>query len=116
MPQKLETLLAHTERLPKNQSDLLFEFKQYKEDNDASPRNIKNFFLVLNLFARHLEGKSLQDVTKDDVLLFLNSRKKTPNIDSVGKWRQHGMAIGEHLQRFIVGLQTRMQTKTLTTG
>ena len=76
MPVKPETILRRVKLLPEYQSKLYLEFKDWLEnEQDNSERNWLNYFKVLVLFSDHIGSKKL-DVTKEDVITFLDKRKK----------------------------------------
>lgn len=87
MPIKPETILKRVRSLPECQSLLYLEFKDWlEEEQDNSERNWLNYFKVLVLFSDHIGPKRLEDVTKDDVLSFLDRRKKSIAADPDKKW------------------------------
>ena len=79
MPVKPETILRRIQSLSEHQSKLYLEFKDWLEnEQDNSERNWLNYFKVLVLFSDHIgNNKHLEDVTKDDVVAFLDKRKKS---------------------------------------
>jgi len=83
MPVKPETILKRIESLPDHQAKPYLEFKSWLEnDEDNSERNWVNYFKVLVLFSDDIgHDKHLDRVTKDDVLSFLDKRKKNAKID-----------------------------------
>ena len=87
MVQKLAKLLQKTDELPECQRSILLEFVQYKQNDDCSATNLANYIRPLNLFARFLDGKPFQDVTKEDVLSFVDSLKKSSQEDPDEKWK-----------------------------
>lgn len=87
MPIKPETILRRVRLLPECQSQLYLEFKDWLEDEqDNSERNWINYFKVLVLFSDHIGPKKLEDVTKDDILSFLDKRKKSIAAYPDKKW------------------------------
>jgi len=87
MPTKPETILKKIESLPDHQSKLCLKFKEWLEyENDNSERNWINYLKVLNLFATHIENKAFEDVKRNDILSFLDKRKKSIEKDSEKKW------------------------------
>ena len=78
MPVKPETILRRVQLLPEHQSKLYLEFKDWLEnEQDNSERNWLNYFKVLVLFSDYIgDKKRLEDVTKDDIVVFLDKRKK----------------------------------------
>jgi len=87
MPVKPETLLRRIKSLPEHQFKIYLEFKDWLEnEQDNSERNWFNYFKVLVLFSDHIGAKHLEDVTKDDVIAFLDKRKKIIEVDPEKKW------------------------------
>ena len=87
MPVKPETILRRVKLLPEYQSKIYLEFKDWLVDEqDNSERNWLNYFKVLVLFSDYIGSKKLEDVTKDDVISFLDKRKKSIEIDPDKKW------------------------------
>ena len=88
MPVKPETILKRVQLLSEHQSRLYLEFKDWLEnEQDNSERNWLNYFKVLVLFSDHIGAKKrLDEVTKDDVIAFLDKRKKTIEVDPEKKW------------------------------
>ena len=83
MPIKPETILKRIEEsLSDHQVKLCFEFKDWLEnERDNSERNCLNYFKVLVIFSDHIGTKHFEDVTKEDVLEFLDKRKKSNEED-----------------------------------
>ena len=76
MPVKPETIFRRVESLPECQSKIYLEFKNWLiNEQDNSERNWLNYFKVLVLFSDHISSKKLKDVTKYDVIVFLDKRK-----------------------------------------
>ena len=87
MPVKPETILRRVRLLPKCQFELYLEFKDWlQNEQDNSERNWLNYFKVLVLFSDHIGSKELKDVTKDEVVTFLDKRKKSIEADPDKKW------------------------------
>ena len=87
MPTKPETILKKIDSLPDYQSRLCLKFKKWLEyENDNSERNWINYLKILSLFANHIENARFEDVTRDDVLSFLDKRKKSIDDDPDKKW------------------------------
>jgi len=84
---KPETVIRQIEELPKIQSRSLIQFKDWLiEDEDSSLANASNYLRVLKLFSFELGEKDFKAVSREDVLEFLNKRKKSPEIDPDKKW------------------------------
>jgi len=87
MPTKPETILKKIESLPDHQSKLCIKFKEWLEyENDNSERNWINYLKILSLFSDHIGNKKFENVTRDDILSFLDKRKKNIDEDSEKKW------------------------------
>lgn len=62
-------------------------FRDYLLDQGSSKRNITNYLKVFDLFSRHIGSKkNLNNITKKDLLSFLDSKKKTLEDDPDQKW------------------------------
>ena len=83
MAQKLSTLLERINELPKHNQELVLQFKDYLDNNETSnsENNLANYMRILNLFCRFLEKKHLDKVIQQDIETFLNSKKKSVEID-----------------------------------
>lgn len=87
MPSKPETVLKKIDLLPEYQSELCFSFREHLlEENDNSERNCTNYLKIINLFANHIGKKRFEEVTREDVLSFLDKRKKSIDDDPEKKW------------------------------
>lgn len=87
MPTKPETILKKIESMPEYQSKLCLKFKEWLEyENNNSERNWINYLKVLSLFASHIKDKAFEDVVREDVLSFLDNRKKSIDDDPEKKW------------------------------
>jgi integrase len=73
--------------LPSHQRELCVRFRDWLvEENDNSERNWINYFKIISMFSEHIGNKRFQDVTKEDVLSFLDKRKKSIEEDPDQKW------------------------------
>ena len=87
MPSKPETVLKKIDQLPNHQSSQCREFRDYLlYENDNSERNCINYLKIINLFAGHIGDKKFKDVTREDILSFLDKRKKSIEQDPEKKW------------------------------
>ena len=87
MPSKPETILKKISLLPDHQSRVCLQFKDWLvEEYDNSERNWINYLKVLNLFAGHIGVRSFADVKREDILSFLDKRKKSIEEDPEKKW------------------------------
>ncbi len=72
-------------QLPKIHSEVILEFVKYKEDNYSSQRNIQNIVKTVTKFCGSV-GKPLHEISKEDVLSFLNMTKKDKTGDPEQRW------------------------------
>jgi len=84
---KPETIVRQIEGLSKNHSVPLLRFKDWLvEEEDSSLANATNYLRVLKLFSNDIREKEFKDITREDVLEFLDKRKKSPETDPEKKW------------------------------
>jgi hypothetical protein len=84
---KPETVIRQIEELPKIQRLPLLQFKDWLiEDEDSSLANVANYLRVLKLFSFELGEKEFKGVSREDVLGFLDKRKKSIDVDPDKKW------------------------------
>ena len=84
---KPETVIKQIEELPKIHSTSLLQFKDWLiDDEDSMLSNAANYLRVLKLFSFDLGTKEFKDITKEDVLEFLDKRKKSKEVDPDKKW------------------------------
>ncbi|MDH3313064.1 MAG: site-specific integrase [Nitrosopumilus sp.] len=86
MTTKPETVIKQIERLPEIHSRPLLQFKDWLVDEDSMLSNAANYLRVLKLFSFDLGKKEFKDVTREDVLEFLDKRKKSIDVDPEKKW------------------------------
>ena len=87
MTTKPETVIQKVGELPKNHSIPLLQFKDWLVDEeDSMLSNAANYLRVLKLFSGHIGEKNFKDVTREEVLEFLDQRKKTRDVDPGKKW------------------------------
>ncbi len=70
---------------------------------------IKNYVLVMNLFARHLNGKPLVNVTREDIIKFLDTKKKTLQEDPDEKWKTTRNGYRNRIDGFYLWLVNRYE-------
>jgi len=84
---KPETVIKQIEELPKIQRLPLLQFKDWLiEEEDSSMTNVGNYLRVLKLFSIELGNKEFKNISREDVLDFLNRRKKSIDVDPDKKW------------------------------
>ncbi len=87
MTTKPETVIKQIEELPKIQRLPLLQFKDWLiEEEDSSMTNVGNYLRVLKLFSIELGNKEFKNISREDVLDFLNRRKKSIDVDPDKKW------------------------------
>ncbi|MEX2192509.1 MAG: hypothetical protein WD717_03920 [Nitrosarchaeum sp.] len=87
MTTKPETVIKQIEELPEIHSRPLLQFKDWLVDEeDSMLTNAANYLRVLKLFSFDFGEKDFRDVTKEDVLNFLDKRKKSIEIDPEKRW------------------------------
>ncbi len=87
MTTKPETVIKQIEELPKIQCLPLIQFKDWLvEEEDSSMTNVGNYLRVLKLFSIELGNKEFKNISREDVLDFLNRRKKSIDVDPDKKW------------------------------
>jgi len=76
---KPETILLQIKELDnQNHSESFLKFYNWLiDDEDSSVRNATNYLMILRLFSKDISHKGLTDVTKEDVITFLDKRKKS---------------------------------------
>ncbi len=73
MTTKPETVFQQVSELSKHHSIPLLQFKDWLvEEEDSKLSNALNYLRVLKLFSSHIGKKEFKDITKEDVLEFLN--------------------------------------------
>ncbi len=88
MTSKPETIILQIRELEnQNHSNSFLEFNDWLlDDEDSSVRNASNYLMILRLFSVEVFEKELSEITRDDVIQFLNKRKKSIDIDPDKKW------------------------------
>lgn len=73
---KPETIIKQIGELSEIHSEPLLQFKDWlMDDEDSMLTNAANYLLVLKLFSLDIGDKNFKDVTREDVLEFLDKRK-----------------------------------------
>ena len=90
MTGKSETVLRQVHELDnKNPSKTFLEFYDWlTEDQDSSKRNTSTCLKILRMFSIDIGSKQLDKITKEDVVEFLDKRKKNLKIDLEKKWQR----------------------------
>ena len=87
---KPETVLKQIEQLEnKEHSKTFLEFYNWLvDDQDSSERNASAYLKILRMFFMDLGTKSLDKITKEDIISFLDKRKKSVDEDPDRKWQR----------------------------
>lgn len=65
----------------------LLQFKDWLiEEEDSSDSNAANYLRVLKLFCNSIGKKNLKEITRQDVIEFLDKRKKSTDADPEKRW------------------------------
>ena len=90
MTSKPETVIAQIKELDNKQHSKLFlEFYDWlTDDHDSIPRNASTYLKILRMFSNDIGSKPLGEVTKEDIVEFLDKRKKNLDIDPEKKWQR----------------------------
>lgn len=85
---KPETIIRQVGELSKNHSIPLLEFKDWLiDEEDSMLSNAANYLRVLKLFSNHIGSNiDFKNVTREQVLEFLNQRKNSVEDDPDKKW------------------------------
>jgi len=85
---KPETIILQIKELKnKNHGDSFLEFNDWLlNDEDSSVRNASNYLMILRLFSLEISGKDLSEITREDVVQFLDKHKKSSEVDPDKKW------------------------------
>ncbi len=87
MTTKPETIIRQITNLSEAHKKVLLQFKDFLVDEeDSTLTNASNYLRVLKLYSRDIGNKDFKDVTRDDVLEFLNKRRKSIEEDPEKKW------------------------------
>ena len=87
MTSKPETIFNKVSTLPENYRKPLIEFKDWLlDEQDNTERNASNYLKIMTLFSEHLKGKDFSKVTREDIVSFLDKRKKSIDQDPEKKW------------------------------
>lgn len=90
MTPKPETVIKQIQNLEnKTHSEIFLEFYRWlTEEQNSSARNATTYLKILRMFSIHIEKTSIDSITKEDVLLFLDKRKKSIEDDPEKKWER----------------------------
>ena len=102
MPVKLSTTLNNIEKIPNTENaKIIREFYQFMKNNGAGDKHINNNLKIVisfeNFLIRHLPFK---DVTRYEVISFLDSKIKPIEIDPDKKWITTWNVYMNHLKYF----------------
>jgi integrase len=74
--------------------------KAMKLEANLSTQYRKDLILLLTKFSAYMSNKDFRDITRDDVLSFVESYRKPENVDPLHKWIGTYNLYGLHLMRF----------------
>jgi len=84
---KPETIIKQVGELSEIHSKLLLQFKDWLiDEEDSMLSNAANYLRVLKLFSNELGEKDFKKVTREDILEFLDKRKKSIDADPDKRW------------------------------
>jgi len=88
MTSKPQTILKQIQELenPSHSKSFLDFYEWLIDEEDSSIRNATNYLTVLRLFSVDNASENLDDITKEDVLKFLDKRRKSSDDDPDKKW------------------------------
>ena len=73
----------------KEHSETFLKFYNWlTEDQDSSAQNASTYLKILRLFSIDVGCKKLDKITKEDVMAFLDKRKKSVEVDPEKKWQR----------------------------
>lgn len=90
MTSKPETVIKQIENLEnKTHSETFLKFYRWlTEEQDSSSRNATTYLKILRMFSIDIEDKHLDSILKEDVISFLDKRKKSIEDDPEKKWER----------------------------
>ena len=90
MTSKPETVLKHIRNLENQEhSSIFLEFHKWlTEEEDSSERNASTYLKILKMLSVDIANTKLDDITKQDIIVFLDKRKKPIEIDPDKKWER----------------------------
>ena len=88
MTSKPETIILQIKELQnQNHSCSFLQFNDWLlDDEDSSVRNASNYLMILRLFSVDVSEKELSEITREDVIKFLDKRRKSTELDPDKKW------------------------------
>jgi integrase/recombinase XerD len=88
LPAKLSTLLERVKNFTnKENAELIFKFYEFMKSNSSSENHIINNLKAIINFENFLHSeKSLIEIKRQDIIKFLDSKVKSPEIDPEKKW------------------------------
>ena len=73
----------------KEHSETFLKFYNWlTDDQDSSAQNASTYLKILRLFSIDVGCKRLDKITKEDVIAFLDKRKKSVEVDPEKKWQR----------------------------
>ena len=90
MTSKPETVIKQIQNLEnKTHSEIFLEFYRWlTEEQESSERNATTYLKILRMFSIHIGKTSIDSITKEDVISFLDKRKKSIEDDPEKKWER----------------------------
>jgi hypothetical protein len=87
--------------IPPDQAIIVVAYiKAMKLEANLSTQYRKDLILLLTKFSAYMSNKDFRDITRDDVLSFLESYRKPENADPLHKWIGTYNLYNLHLMRF----------------
>ncbi len=89
MPQKLETVLKHVEKISNEVNrQLIKEYHKYLVSRDTSTNYQKDNIKLVHMFAKFIgDSKSLHDIKNQEIIVaFLDTRRKSKEEDPEQRW------------------------------
>jgi hypothetical protein len=89
MPQKLETVLKHVEKIGNNVNrQLIKDYHRYLVSRDTSTNYQKDNIKLMHMFTKFIgESKTLHDIKdQETIITFLDTRRKNKEEDPEQKW------------------------------
>jgi hypothetical protein len=85
---------------PKQAMTVVAYIKAMKLETNLSTQYRKDLILLLSKFSAFMNNKDFRDITRDDVLLFLERYRKPETVDPLHKWIGTYNLYSLHLMRF----------------
>ena len=88
MTSKTQTVIRQIQTLEnKNHKETFLEFYRWlTQEQNSSERNAITYLKILRMFSMGIGDKALDSISKEDVILFLDKRKKSIELDPEKKW------------------------------